>query len=204
MAGGKIICVVGAPRTGKSTLVKKLAEHYGATALYEVDGDFPDRIKEDVMKNIRPLERALWFRNRLVGQYMKALDIKSAGGMVVFDTAYFIDVYTDTLTSDVFEREVLHALALSDIKMFGFPDTVVHLTSNEEKIKEFIKLGGRELDAGVNYYAEYVAPIQDAWAAYLKESVDPALVVTIDRAVLDFEKPEDFQKVLDRIEGRAI
>ncbi len=192
---GKIVCVVGAPRTGKSFLVKKLAEHFGASAYYEgEDSDFPDRIKEDIAQNIRPLERALWFRNRLIEQYRQALDVKYAGGVAIVDTVYLIDLYVDVLTSDPFEREVLHQLAASDIKMFGFPDKIIHLTSSEEKIKELIKEGGREFDAGEGYYANYILPIQNGWSAYLS-TLDQKLVLTVDRAQLDFNKPEDLESL---------
>ena len=198
---GRIIAVVGAPRTGKSYLVKKLADHYGAQALYEGEGDdFPERIKEDIAKNIRPLERVLWFRNKLTGQYREAIEIKKSGGTVITDLAYFaVDPYVDVLTEDSFEREILHTLARSDEETLGMPDKIIHLISNEQKIKEFIQLGGREFDTGENYYTEHVLPVEKVWREYLSTRVDKSIVVEVNRADLDFEKQSDFQDLLKRI-----
>lgn len=97
MVKGKIICVVGAPRTGKSFLVNKLSEYIQAKAFYEgEENDFPLRLQEDIAKNIRPMERILWFRNKLVDQYTQALALKAQGETVVSDVSY-LDV-KDILT----------------------------------------------------------------------------------------------------------
>ena len=202
MRKGKIICVVGAPRTGKSFLVKKLAEYYNAKAFYEgEDADFPDRIKEDIAKNKRPLERILWFRNRLANNYRDALEIKNRGGIVISDIAYFaLNFYIDILTKDPFERDVLRELLRFDEKIFGMPDKIIHLVSSEQKIKDFIKIGGREFDVGENYFNEQVLPLQNALREYLRRLEKTGIVVEINRADLDFENKNDFNKIIRRIE----
>jgi deoxyadenosine/deoxycytidine kinase len=198
---GRIIAVVGAPRTGKSYLVKKLAEHYRGSAFYEgEESDIPERIKEDIAQNIRPLERTLWFRNRLVDNYQKALDVRSAGGIAVLDSVYIaVDLYVSFITQDAFEQQILRDLAQSDIRAYGMPDKIIHLTSTEEKIKEFIQKGGRTFDAGESYFDEHVLPVEKAWREYLENHVDKNLVVEINRADLDFEKQEDFESLLSQI-----
>jgi deoxyadenosine/deoxycytidine kinase len=202
MKKGKIICVVGAPRTGKSFLVKKLAKHYKTKAFYEgEDADFPNRIKQDIAKNIRPLERILWFRNRLANNYRDALAIKNRGGIAISDITYFaLNFYIDILTRDPFEREILRALLRLDEKIFGLPDKIIHLVSNEQKIKEFIKIGGREFDAGENYFNEQVLPLQNAIRKYLRQLKKTGIVVEINRAKLDFENKTDFKKIIRQIE----
>ncbi len=179
-------------------MVRKLAEHYAGTAFYEgEESDFPDRIKEDIAQRMRPLERALWFRNRLVRDYQQALEVRRAGGIAVLDIAYFaVELYVDVLTEDAFEREVLHDLAQFDIKLFGMPDKIIHLTSSEEKIKEFIAVGGRAFDAGETYFKEHVLPIENAWRQYLEVHVDKSLVIEVNRANLDFDVQSDFEKIL--------
>ncbi len=202
MNKSKIICVVGAPRTGKSFLVRKLAEHYKAKAFFEgEDVDFPDRIKEDISKNIRPLERILWFRNKLVGQYKEALRLKKSGENVVSDSTYFaVDLYIDVLDQDVFEREILHDLAKSDENLLGMPDKVIHLISDEKTIREFIKKGGREFDAGEDFFDNQILPIQKAWEKYFSKNIDKKMVVEINRANLDFSNEKDFNTIISLIE----
>jgi deoxyadenosine/deoxycytidine kinase len=202
MTKGKIICVVGAPRTGKSFLVKKLAKHYKAKAFYEgEDADFPNRIKQDIAKNIRPLERMLWFRNRLANNYRGALTIKNRGGIAISDITYFaLNFYIDILTKDPFEREILHALLRLDEKIFGLPDKIIHLVSSEQKMKDFIKIGGREFDVGEKYFNEQVLPLQNAIRKYLRQLEKTGIVVEINRAKMDFENKDDFKKIIRLLE----
>lgn len=202
---GKILCVVGAPRTGKSFLVRKLAEHYTATPFFEGEEvDFPERIREDIAKNIRPLERVLWFRNKLTSQYAQALEVRRLGGVAILDNAYFaVDPYIDVITQDPFEREILHSLARSDERALGFPDTIVHLVSSEKKIKEFITAGARAFDSSENYYTEHVLPVQKVWSERLS-IMKGVPVIELHRADLDFENSVDLKKVTDRIDAVTI
>jgi deoxyadenosine/deoxycytidine kinase len=202
MNTGKIICVVGAPRTGKSFLVSKLAEHYSAKAFFEgEDSDFPKRIKDDISENIRPLERIIWFRNRLVKNYMQSLAIKKEGGVVISDVPYFaVDLYVDVLTEDLFERDILHTISDLDMEMLGMPDKIVYLTSSEERTKEFIELGGREFDTGENYYQNQIVPLQKAWKDYLSTLENQQDILSINRHEIDFNNEKDFQKLIQMIE----
>ncbi len=50
---GRIIAIVGAPRSGKSYLARRLATYFNAELFLEgEEGEFPSRIEEDIAKNI--------------------------------------------------------------------------------------------------------------------------------------------------------
>lgn len=54
MTPGKIIALVGAQRSGKTFLAKKLTEHFSANLFLEDNGDdFPEAIKEDIEKKYK-------------------------------------------------------------------------------------------------------------------------------------------------------
>lgn len=204
MQPGTILCVVGAPRTGKSYLVKKLSEHYGAEAFYEWEGEaYPERLQEDIARNTRPVERALWFRNRLVGQYTQALRLRAEGTFVVADATYLaLEAYVDITTDDVFERELLHTLMEVDRALLSPPDVILHLVSSEEKTRAFIDQGGRAFDRGPTYYRDLIAPVEVAMRASLAPYAASGILVEVDRSTLDFAVPEDLQTVIDLIDAR--
>ncbi len=108
---GKIIAVVGSPRSGKSFLAKILADHYGADLFIEDTNTFPARILEDLAKNIRPLERSLWFRNQLVHKYREAIKSKKNNRYAIFDNFWLSwQLYLDVLEIN-FEAELLRDIA---------------------------------------------------------------------------------------------
>ena len=77
---GKIIAVVGAPATGKSTLVRFLQKEFGFRTILEgEEKDVPSFIKTNIAKNKNGFQTIVWFHNRLIEQYSKALKIKSKG-----------------------------------------------------------------------------------------------------------------------------
>lgn len=117
---GRIIAIVGAPRSGKSFLAKRLVEHYGGRAFFEGEEiNFPARIKEDIAKNIRPLERVLWFRNKLVEKYRVALRHKQKGELVILDTFWIsYQLFIDALVKG-FERALLRSVRPSIEKVLG-------------------------------------------------------------------------------------
>src|SRR5206468_3825923 len=106
--------------------------------------DFPERIKKDIAKNTRPLERILWFRNKLVSQYLEALKLRNNGETVVLDVFWLgPKLFIDVLLQDNFEKEVIHRVLDMDEQMLGMPDVVLHLKISEDKMRDFLRLGKR-------------------------------------------------------------
>ncbi len=198
---GKIIAVVGAPRAGKSFLVQKLAQYYGGEALLEgEEADFPARLKEDIKENIRPLERMLWFRNKMVKDYLKADAIRKEGGIAVVDTFWMsLEPYIPILTEG-FERDICQDLFTIDTQLLSLPDVTILLQNSFENTKNFLKLGKRDFDSGLIYSEEYILSNQEMHRKTFSQEGLAKKAFVLQRDSLDFEKKSDLQIVLDRIE----
>lgn len=203
MTNGKIIAIVGGPRAGKSFLVEKLARHYGGIPILEgEEHDFPERIREDIQKNIRPLERIVWFRNKLVKEFFKALNLKNEGKTVVIDNFWIsYQLYIDALAKD-FEGEIIHDIASIDRETLLWPDLTILLTLSEDGIREFVKRGGREFDNSEEFIKNQALPVHKLHTDFFNKEEVKDNVLIIQRDSIDFEKEEDFNDLIESIENR--
>ncbi|MCF7815589.1 MAG: deoxynucleoside kinase [Candidatus Pacebacteria bacterium] len=199
---GKIISVVGGPRAGKSFLVKLLAQHYNGVAILEgEESDFPERIRIDIQENIRPLERITWFRNKLVKEYLGALEKKEEGSVVVTDNFWIsYQLYIDALAKD-FESEVIYDLATIDKQTLPWPDVVIFLSLEESGIRDFIKRGGRDFDQSEEFIQNQALPIHKLHTSFFNRDEIKPKVLTIQRDQLDFLNESDFESLISKIEN---
>lgn len=197
---GKIVAIVGAPRSGKSYLARKLAEHFQCRLFLEgEDLDFPARIKEDIKENIRPLERIIWFRNQQVKKICLAAKHRDQGEMVVVDTFWFsYQLYVDALTKG-FERKIIKELADIDRKTMPWPDKIIFLDISEKNIRKFISLGGRDFDVSEEFIKHQVVPINKIHRELFGKKIFSDRVIKINRNNLDFNKSKDFNFLLKKI-----
>jgi len=200
---GKIIVITGGPRSGKSTLVKMLANHFNGKAFLEgEEKDFPKRIIDDIVNSDKPLELMLWFRNLAVKQYLEALEIRQKGGIAILDCFWLTNQpYIDSWVPDEFEKNLLTEVSGIDLKTFPWPDKVVVLAQSKEGIREFSKLGGREFEDNDDYLEKQLA-IHKQHDSYFEsiKNIYPNIVL-LNRERLDFlNNQEHFNKVLSLLE----
>ena len=201
MSEGRIIAVVGGPRSGKSFLTKKLAEYYGGTPF--IEEELPIRIQENLKKGMRDIERHLWFRNQQVKIYLEAEELKRQGRIVILDNFWIsYQLYLESTTG--FEREVVDELAEIDRQMFGWPDLVILLHNSEEGIREFVKKGKREFDNSEEYIQRTILPINAIQEKFFKGQQSKRNVVVIDRDGLDFKESNHFEELLERIKSDKV
>lgn len=201
MSTGKIIAIVGGPRSGKSFLVDRLARHYNGIAILEgEEQDFPERIREDIQKNIRPLERIIWFRNKLVKEYLRALKAKQSGKIVVIDNFWIsYQLYINALIKD-FEGNIIHDLAEIDRLTIEWPDVVIFLSLSEKGIRTFIKQGGREFDQNEDFIQNQALPIHALHNEFFGREDIQARIISVPRDDLDFANERDFQYLVKKID----
>lgn len=199
---GKIIAVVGSPRSGKSFLSKILADHYNADVFIEDANVFPARILEDLAKNVRPLERSLWFRNQLVRKYREALVSKKEDRFAILDNFWLSwQLYLGVLDID-FEAELLREVADFDREILGWPDIIIFLKVRESSIRKFIKLGGRDFDQMEEYITKQVLPVNRSHQKFFENNTDiPSKVIVLERDDMDFLKQDDLKKLILLIEN---
>ncbi len=152
MSEEKIIAIVGAPRSGKTFLVSKLASALGFQPFLEGHGDkFPEFIENDIKNTENNLRRILWFRNRQISHLLEAVELKKAKHGVVLDT-FWVDnqMYVDVLLSG-HDKDVVNEIIGIDLKILQWPDIIIYLKNNKEGTKKFTELGGREFDRDDSY-----------------------------------------------------
>ncbi len=202
MKKGKIIAVIGAPRSGKSFLAKLLADYYkGVLILEGEEADFPKRIKEDIEKNIRPVERIIWFRNELIKKYLKAEKLRESGKTVILDTFWISSLpYVRPLLKG-FEVKLIMNLLRLDEKIMAWPDVTILLDVSNRKIKDFIIKGGRNFDSSDEFLINQANPINSDHKKIFSQSKYRNKIIKINRDNLDFEKESHFKRVLKIIEN---
>lgn len=200
---GKIIAIVGAPRSGKSFLAKKLAAHYNASLFLEGEEDkeqeFPLWLQESIAEDKWHLARQLWFRSRLVRSHLEALKLQRAGHTVVLDTCWLSSQFYVEATLSGFEREVMQELGALDREWLDLPDLTILLKISEAGIRRFLELGGRSFDRSESYLTQTILPVNNLHAEFFNKSNAGINTLSVERDNLDFADNGDFQALIDQI-----
>ncbi|MCX6792837.1 MAG: AAA family ATPase [Candidatus Falkowbacteria bacterium] len=197
---GFIIAICGGPGTGKSTLVNKLTEHYGATPIFEGE-EFPERVKENLRDNKNQLESRIFFRNLLTKMHIEAERLKQAGKLVIMDTFWLTNnVYTETWLEHDFHKELMNDMYELDAHFLSMPDLMIILESDKERIKEFMMKRGRLFELSDSVLDRFVNA-GSAHRDFFKRRLNAYF---IDRSKLDFHKPNHFKMVTDLIDKKYV
>lgn len=195
-----VIAVIGAPGVGKSFLVEKLAKKLKAVPILEEGKGFPERILENFKKDIRHMETILWFRNKLIQDMKRALELKKKGTLVIMDTFYLSnDLHITTMTTG-FEQEILLGQASLEREFLPKPDKVLFLDASKETIVRFTLKRGRDFDTNEKFIQRNLS-IKKAHDDYLK--AHKSSLIYINRDDLDFENEQDVQNVVKQIENHS-
>jgi deoxyadenosine/deoxycytidine kinase len=137
---GKIIVVVGAPSSGKSTLIRNLKNHYKIEVFLEgEEKDFPHYIKENIKHNKNGLQTMLFFHNLSVFQYIKAMRLKNKGKIVLLDNFWFSNIfYLDIILKNKNSRVLVKNLVEWTNKILPLPDIIIYLETTKRLIKNRI------------------------------------------------------------------
>lgn len=197
---GKIVSIIGPARCGKSYLTKKLAEHYNAPAYFEgEEPEFPSEIVEDLSKNIRPLERFMYFHNRTTFNMLHAIDDARSNRYVFLDTCWltnppWLDVYDAT----PLEKQLLQEICDIDAKLMPWPDIIVYLTADVATSKRLMANSGREFD---RYFEKAMRDSKQMFAEYMRTFEKKVPLIEFDRTGTEFDRPEDLERLTEQIES---
>lgn len=138
---GRIIVVVGAPSSGKSTLIRNLKNHYKIEIFLEgEEKDFPHYIKESI-KNIRDgLKTIIFFHNLSISQYIEAINLKNKGKTVLLDNFWFSNLlYLNVILRDRNDCDLIKNLIGLTNKILPLPDVIIYLEATGRLIKNRIR-----------------------------------------------------------------
>ena len=199
------IAISGNIGSGKSTLTRLLAAHYGLTPVYEAVEENP--YLQDFYRDMRrySFHSQVFFLSRRLSQH---LNLINHAGRVIQDRTVFEDaeVFARNLyaSGQMEERDwdTYRGLYQSLLPALRVPDLLVHLDASLPTLRGRISLRGRDYEEDIpDDYLLRLGELYDAWVAGYRHS--PLLRVPADE--LDFlGDPGAFGWVCRQIEERGL
>ena len=195
------IAVAGNIGSGKTTLTRMLAEHYGWTPKFEsVDyNPYLADFYEDMERWSFNLQ--IYFLNK---RFKDVVDISKSDKIIIQDRTIYEDakIFAPNLhamglmSSRDFENySDLFDLMMSLVKA---PDLLIYLRSSIPHLVSQIQKRGREYEQGMSI--EYLSGLNTRYEKWISEYEGRKLIIDADN--LDFqERPEDFAFITDKIDA---
>ncbi len=196
------IGIAGNIGSGKSTLTRMLAAHYGWTPKYEAVTYNP--YLEDYYKDIQRWSFNL--ETYLLAQRFKdVLEIASSKDVIIQDRTILegvnIFVANNKEMGNLTDRDYDTYMDLFNLMMslVKAPDLLIYLRASVPHLVSQIQKRGREYEQGMSI--EYLTNLNTRYEKWIGEY--KGQVLTIDKDGLDFENsPADFASVTDKIDAQ--
>lgn len=196
------IAIAGNIGSGKTTLTKMLAAHYGWTARFEsVDyNPYLADYYEDMERWSFNLQ--IYFLNK---RFKDVLDIAKTDEVIVQDRTIYEDarIFAPNLhsmglmsTRDFENYSELFDLMMS---MVNVPDLLIYLRSSIPNLVAQIQKRGREYEKGIRI--DYLTGLNDRYEEWINGYKGNLLIIDADNIKFG-NRPEDFQKVIDMIDAQ--
>ncbi len=195
------IGIAGNIGSGKTTLTRKLAEHYGWTPKYEAVTYNP--YLEDYYKDI-----PRWSYNLetyfLAQRFQDVLDIARSRDVIIQDRTLFegveIFVANNHDLGNLSDRDYDTYMQLFRLmmSMVNPPDLLIYLRCSVPHLVEQIRKRGRDYEQSMSL--EYLSGLNERYEQWIARYQGRLLVIDADR--LDFQnRPEDFAFITDKIDA---
>ncbi len=196
------IAIAGNIGSGKTTLTKMLAAHYGWTPKYE-SVDFNPYLAdfyEDMARWSFNLQ--IYFLNK---RFKDVVEIAKGDSVIVQDRTLYEEarIFAPNLhdmglmsTRDFENYSDLFDLMMS---LVGTPDLLIYLKSSVPALISKIQKRGRDYEKSIRI--DYLTGLNDKYENWIKDYKGNLLVVDADN--IDFaNRPEDFDRVTDMIDAQ--
>lgn len=196
------IGVAGNIGSGKTTLTRMLAQHYGWTPRYEAVTYNP--FLEDYYKDIPrwSFNLEVYF---LTQRLKDVMNIASSSETIIQDRTIFEGVHVFVANNyaqgNLSKRDYDAYMDLFNVVMqqVKLPDLMIYLRSSIPHLVYQIQKRGREYEQSMGL--DYLKGLNDRYEKFISEYRGD--VLTIDTENLDFEnRPEDFASITDKIDAR--
>ena len=196
------IGIAGNIGSGKTTLTRMLAGHYGWTPKYEAVTYNP--YIEDYYKDIHrwSFNLEVYF---LTKRFKDVLEISRSGETVIQDRTILEGVHIFAANNrdmgNISERDFSTYMELFELMMslVKLPDLLIYLKSSIPHLVGQIQKRGREYEKGISI--EYLTGLNEKYEQWI--SGYEGEILTIDADNFDFEnRPEDFSLITDMIDAR--
>lgn len=195
------IGIAGNIGSGKTTLTRMLAEHYGWVPKYEAVTYNP--YLEDYYSDIKrwSFNLEVYF---LTQRFKDVMDIAESKDVIIQDRTLLEGVYifvdNNRAMGNISQRDYDAYMDLFSVmmRMVKLPDLLIYLRCSVPHLVGQIQKRGRDYEQGISL--EYLKGLNDRYEKWISEY--KGTVITIDADGLDFEnRPEDFGKITDRIDS---
>ena len=196
------IAVAGNIGSGKTTLTKMLASHYGWTPKFEsVDfNPYLSDFYEDMERWSFNLQ--IYFLNK---RFKDVVEISRADDIIIQDRTIYEDarIFAPNLhdmglmsTRDFENYRDLFDLMMS---LVGNPDLLIYLKSSVPNLVSQIQKRGREYEKGIRI--DYLTGLNEKYDKWIESYEGNLLVIDADNVKFG-NRPEDFAKVTDLIDSK--
>lgn len=195
------IGIAGNIGSGKTTLTRMLAEHYGWTPKYEAVTYNP--YLEDYYKDI-----PRWSYNLetyfLAQRFKDVLEISKSDEVIIQDRTLMegvrIFVANNHEQGNLSDRDYDTYMQLFEVmmSMAGMPDLLIYLKSSVPHLVSQIQKRGRGYEQGITL--DYLQGLNSHYEKWISSYEGRILVIDVDE--MDFENvPEDFASITDKIDA---
>ena len=196
------IGIAGNIGSGKTTLTRMLAQHYGWTPKYEAVTYNP--YLEDYYKDIPrwSFNLEVYFLTQRIKDLM---EIANSDDVIIQDRTIFEGVYVFVANNkdmgNLSQRDFDAYMDLFGVmvKMIKVPDLLIYLKSSIPHLVSRIQKRGRDYEQSMSL--EYLGGLNERYEKWISEYSGKVLIIDADN--LDFEnRPEDFASITNRIDAR--
>lgn len=196
------IGIAGNIGSGKTTLTRMLAEHYGWTPKYESVTYNP--YLEDYYRDI-----PRWSYNLetyfLAQRFKDLLEISKSYDVVIQDRTILegvhIFVENNREMGNLSERDYDTYMQIFSLmmSMVSLPDLLIYLRSSVSHLVSQIQKRGRDYEQSMSL--DYLGGLNEKYEKWIEGYKGKLLIIDAD--MLDFEnRPEDFESITDKIDAQ--
>lgn len=196
------IAIAGNIGSGKSTLTKLLAKHYGWEPRFEAVEDNP--YLEDYYRDIHrwSFNLEVYF---LKERFRDLIAISQTDHTIIQDRTIFEGVYVfmenNKAMGNLSERDYETYMELFDqmISMVHLPDLMIYLRASVPHLVNNIQQRGRDYEQTIQL--EYLQNLNERYDDFIYNKYQ-GRVMTVEKDNLDFvHRPKDLAQIIDRIDA---
>ena len=196
------IAIAGNIGSGKSTLTKLLAKHYGWEPRFEAVEDNP--YLEDYYRDIHrwSFNLEVYF---LKERFRDLIAISQTDHTIIQDRTIFEGVYVfmenNKAMGNLLERDYETYMELFDqmISMVRLPDLMIYLRASVPHLVNNIQQRGRDYEQTIQL--EYLQNLNERYDDFIYNKYQ-GRVMTVEKDNLDFvHRPKDLAQIIDRIDA---
>ena len=199
------IAIAGNIGSGKSTLTKLLAKHYGWEPRFEAVEDNP--YLEDYYRDIHrwSFNLEVYF---LKERFRDLIAISQTDHTIIQDRTIFEGVYVfmenNKAMGNLSERDYETYMELFDqmISMVRLPDLMIYLRASVPHLVNNIQQRGRDYEQTIQL--EYLQNLNERYDDFIYNKYQ-GRVMTVEKDNLDFvHRPKDLAQIIDRIDATLV